>query len=89
MQENKSPNKDEDAIMNPSLKPEEPTKIDFNVSEEDLARHREEEKIRNDAEEALDENMDSSPDKNEFLLNDMNVDNPLVFSEPVQTIDEI
>lgn len=75
--------------MNPSLKPEEPTKIDFNVSEEDLARHREEEKIRNDAEEALDENMDSSPDKNEFLLNDMNVDNPLVFSEPVQTIDEI
>ena len=69
--------------MNPSLKPEEPTKIDFNVSEEDLARHREEEKIRNDAEEALDENMDSSPDKNEFLLNDMNVDNPLVFSEPI------
>ena len=69
--------------MNPSLKPEEPTKIDFNVSEEDLARHREEEKIRNDAEEALDENMESSPDKNEFLLNDMNVDNPLVFSEPI------
>ena len=69
------------------MKPEEvkEPKIDFNVSEEDLARHREEEKIKNNADAELNANMESSPDKNDFsLFSDMKNDDPLPSNNNVE-----
>lgn len=68
------------------MKPEEvkEPKIDFNVSEEDLARHREEEKIKNNADAELNANMESSPDKNDFsLFSDMKNDDPQSSEDPL------
>ena len=53
------------------------------MSEEDLARHREEEKIKN---EAADAEIENSPEKGDFsLFSDMKNEDPL----PVSTADQV
>lgn len=55
-----------DANPNSVVEPAKIAKIDFNVSEEDLAKHREEERLKDNKEEdRLEQMMENSPEKSE------------------------